>query len=70
MEFFHDHVAQDLDAAIADFFNAEPEILSNVVYGVVAHPLGLLSGSLGFGRFQAVDKTGALDDFGQLFGPV
>jgi hypothetical protein len=24
MEFFHDHVAQGLDAAIADFFNAEP----------------------------------------------
>ena len=46
------------------------EILSNVVYGVVAHPLGLLSGLLGFGRFQTVDKTGTLDDFGQLFGPV
>jgi hypothetical protein len=46
------------------------EILSNVVYGVVAHPFGLLSGLLGLAGFEAVHKAGALDDLGQLFGPV
>jgi site-specific recombinase XerC len=40
------------------------ELLSNVVYGVMAHPLGLLSRLLGFRRFEAVHKAGALDYLG------
>jgi hypothetical protein len=46
------------------------ELLSKVVYGVMAHPFGLLSRLLVFGRFEAVHKAGAMDNFGQLFGPV
>src|SRR5689334_23670287 len=46
------------------------EILSKVVYGVMAHPLWLLSSLLVFSRFDAVHEAGAVDDLGQLFGPV
>ena len=46
------------------------EILSNVVYGGMAHPVGSLSRLLVFGRFDAVHETDAADDFGQFFGPV
>jgi hypothetical protein len=46
------------------------EILSNVVYGVMAHPRGLLGRLLVFRRFDAVHETDAADDFGQLFGPI
>jgi hypothetical protein len=46
------------------------EILSNVVYGGITHPPGLLSCLLVFSRLKAVHETDAADDFGQLFGPV